>query len=115
MAQATFVHGNPLMIDHTPSGAVTAGDVVVIGDTPRVAHRDIAADALGALAIGGGVYDFAKTAGSGEALTDGAKVYWDDSANVATATSSGNKALGTVVEDAGDSATSVRVHHNPAI
>ena len=41
------------ILDHTPSSAVAAGDVVVIGAIIGVAPRPIAANALGALAVEG--------------------------------------------------------------
>ena len=75
MAEATFYQGSPLMVDHTPSGAVDAGDVVVVGVVPFVAHTDIAASVKGALAAGGGVY---KGVTDGSLDTGGALVYWDD-------------------------------------
>ena len=75
--QAKFRHGNPLMVDYTPSGAVAAGDVVVIGSVPFVAHNAIAADKLGALAARGGVYRGVGTNG----VTEGEEVFWDDTAN----------------------------------
>ena len=110
MAIATFVHGDTIMVDHTPSSAVAAGDIVVVGQECRIAHRDIAANALGSLASPGGegVYDIAKGAGE---LTAGAKVWWDASGEVATATQSTHKPLGFVVETAASAATTVRVRH----
>jgi len=90
--QAQMRHGTPLMIDYTPSAAVSAGDVVVVGELPLVAHDDIAANAKGALAAGGGVY---KVTADG-ALAAGVIVYWDDTNNKVTATTSGNKFFGFV-------------------
>ena len=72
MAQATFYHGDPRMVDYTPVSAVTAGDVVVQGVTPMIAHRDIPANRKGALAIGGGVYDCDCNASIGA----GVAVWW---------------------------------------
>ena len=83
---ATFRHGNPVMVDHTPGSGVTAGDVIVTGDTPRIAHRDIAANALGALASGGGVYDMTADA----AIAADKKVYWNASASKVTETAGSN-------------------------
>jgi hypothetical protein len=54
---ATLHHGSPLMIDFTPTAAVTAGDVLLpaAGATISViAHRNIAANELGAVAYGSG-------------------------------------------------------------
>ena len=109
---ATFRHGDPVMVDHTPSGAdVAAGDVLVIGDSVRIAHRDIVDGQLGALAIGGGVYDIAKATGVGTAVTAGTTLYWDDTEDRGDADGTGRVAFGLVVEDAGDDDATVRVYH----
>lgn len=112
MADATFRHGdNVLSIDYTPEAAVDGGDVVVVGTLVGVAHVPIAAAKLGALAVTGGVYRFAKTAGSGTAFTAGAKVYWDADPGAITATSSGNTAFGYTIAAASDDDTTVDVLH----
>ncbi|HXH23223.1 MAG TPA: DUF2190 family protein [Dehalococcoidia bacterium] len=107
MAQAIFVHEGA-SIDYTPAADVAAGDVVVQGDLVGVAKLDIKANKLGALAVEG-VFDFAKATGVGTALAAGTTVYWDDAANVATATAVGNKQIGKSVRAAGDNDTTVRV------
>lgn len=111
MADATFVKGGYQPVDYTPEAAVTAGDCVVVGTLVGVAHADIAASAVGSLAVTGGVYRFAKTAGSGTAFTAGAKVYWDADPGEITATSSGNVAFGYTIAAASDDATTVDVLH----
>ena len=111
----TFRHGEPLMVDYTPGSAVTAGDVLVIGSDIRIAHSDIAANELGALAAGGGVYRFPKATGSGEAITTGTRVYWDASGEVATTTASTNKIIGDTVAAAGDDDATVDVIHNTGV
>jgi predicted RecA/RadA family phage recombinase len=93
MAQATFWHGNPIMVDYTPGSAVTAGDVVIIGDSAFIAHDDIAANTLGAVASFGGIYAVI----AGEAIATGKKVYWADSSNKVVETATGNKLFGMVV------------------
>jgi len=70
---AIFKHGSPLMVDHTPSAAVAAREVVEMGTYNLVAHSAIAAAAKGALAAGGGVYEMI----AGEQLTAGEKVFYD--------------------------------------
>ena len=104
---ATFVQDG-ISIDYTPSSAVTAGDVIVQGTLVGVAKKDIAASALGALAVSG-VFDFAKGVTSGDAITAGAAVYWDADNEVATTTADGNTSLGKAVEAATATATTVRV------
>ena len=95
-------------VDYTPGTAVTAGDVVVQGELVGVATQDIAANEKGALRVKG-VFSFAKGSGSSDALTAGAKVYWDDTSDVVTTTAGSNKYVGKVVEAAAASASTVYV------
>lgn len=74
MAKAQFVYEG-IGIDHTPSAAVSAGDVVVLGDQVAVARLDIAASALGTLYTTG-VYDVVKEATTDTFLAN-QPVYWD--------------------------------------
>ena len=104
---ATYRHEGK-MVDYTPSSAVTGGDVVVQGEMVGVALLDIAANALGALAVSG-VFDFAKATTSGSAIPAGALCYWDATNEVATTTSSGNKLIGKAVAAAAASASTVRI------
>lgn len=62
------------LVDYTPDSAVSAGSVVVIGNRIGIANVDIAAWALGALAVCG-LFRIEKKTG---AITDGADVFWDD-------------------------------------
>jgi predicted RecA/RadA family phage recombinase len=61
------------ILDHTPSSAVAAGDVVVIGAIIGVAPRPIAANALGALAVEG-VFEFPCATGATGA--QGSAINW---------------------------------------
>jgi len=93
MPMVTYRHGSPLVVDHVPTAAVAAGDVVVTNDQPRVAHSDIPANALGSLAVGNAVY---------RGVADGAIaanriVYWNATASKVTLTATGNKRLGVTV------------------
>ena len=107
MATAQFIHdGNTL--DYTPSANVSAGDVVVQGDLVGIAKLDIAAGALGALAVTG-VFDVPKASGAGTAIAAGAKVYWNATNKQATTTATGNKYLGKSVRAAADVDATVRV------
>jgi predicted RecA/RadA family phage recombinase len=108
--QATFVHEGDF-IDHTPGADLAAGDVVVQGELVGVATRPIPADTPGGLAVKG-VFDFAKATGVGTAVTAGANVYWDNAANQATTTASGNKLIGKSVRAAADADATVRVRLN---
>ena len=109
MATAQFIHDGRA-IDYTPGSAVAAGDVVVQADLIGIAKLPIAADALGALAVTG-VFDLPKTAGVGEAIAVGSKVYWDEGDQVAKTDdeSGANKHLGKTIKAAGDDDTTVRV------
>lgn len=106
-------HGDPIMVDHTPSGAVAAGEVVVTADTPRIAHRAIAANELGALAFGGGVYTCPKATGTGQAIAANTLVYWNASGSVVTTTASSHKKFGYTVEASGDDDATCKVVHWP--
>ena len=111
--EALMRHGTPLMVDYTPSSAVSAGDVVVVGELPLIAHDDIAADELGALAAGGGVYKVT----AGGAASAGAVVYWDDTNDKVTTTSTGNKTFGYVAPDnsAAADGDEIDVIHAPGV
>lgn len=111
MAVATFRHGECRMVDHTPSVAVTAGDVVAIGAIPYVAHLDIEANRLGALAAAGGVYDVT----AGETIRGGEAVYYDISDETFYNDATGDRVhFGYTVPDSeGDAADTIRVHHSP--
>jgi predicted RecA/RadA family phage recombinase len=100
MAQAVFCRGDNLqMMNHTPSGAIEAGEVVLVGQIVGIAHLDIAANTLGALAIYGGSY----IVNGDAAITVGKNVYWNNTDNEVTETSTGNKFFGvTVSACAGD-------------
>lgn len=111
--EATLVHGSPLMVDHTPAGAIAAGEVVVLTNTVRIAHLPIAAGELGALAARGGVYEVPKAAGGSTAIADGVDVYWNDAANVITATASTHKKIGVTVGASLDADTSQRIELDP--
>ena len=104
---ATYVQEGAA-INYWPSVAVTAGDVIVIGDLVGIAKRDIAAGELGALHVEG-VYMMDKDTTSGSAIAAGATVYWDDGNEVVTETSGGNTLLGKAVASSADSDAAVLV------
>jgi len=109
-----LLHGEPIMVDHEPSSAVTGGDVVVVNDVPYVAHTDIGKDNLGAVAAKGGVYKAPKATGSGESINGGKKVWWDSGSSVVTETSSGNPHFGfTTPAGSNDGDDTVNVVHEP--
>ena len=113
MSEATFKHGNPLMVDYTPVSAVAAGEVVEVNDVPFVCHTAIAANELGALAAGGGVYEVTT---DGTTDTGGDTIYWDDTANKVTTTSAGNPHWGYTLPGQGATSDGDLIHaiHRPS-
>lgn len=109
--QAVFVHGSPLMVDYTPSSDVAAGDVVIIGAKPYVAHRDIPANALGAVAAAGGVYRMVAAGNYGP----GELAYFNDTANKITQAVGSHKHFGFIVpsSDPASDGAEVLVEHAP--
>ena len=69
--QAAFFHGEPQMIDYTPSADIAAGEVKVIGNVPAIAHIPIANGVPGAVAIGGGIYNCLAQSGPTSAPCEG--------------------------------------------
>lgn len=114
--QVALEHGSPLMVDHTPGGAVTAGDVIVIGEGVRIAHSSIAANIKGALAAGFAVYRCAKASGGGTAIADLKPVFWDDTNNRIHPNSAAgaNKFFGVTIGASVDGDTEQLVLHLPA-
>jgi predicted RecA/RadA family phage recombinase len=70
------------VLDYTPTGAVAAGDVVVIGALVGVAPRPIAANALGSLAVEG---VFALPCATGATGAQGSAINWYATSGVAHA------------------------------
>lgn len=120
---ASFVSGKPIMHTYDPgSGTFNAGDVIVIGNAPFVAHEDDPQFTGGtkrdALACRGGIYDMTA---DGATYPCGTYVYWDPTANKVTGASAGNCVpFGWVVGqstgrlDDTTLSTSVRVLHDPS-
>lgn len=120
MPEVTYRHGDPVLVDYTPtSGNIAEGQVVLIGSVTAntsgtgavagIAHRPITNSTLGALAVGGGVYAVTNL---NNAAT-GAKVYWDDSNNKVTTVSTNNAVFGWIVASGGGGAnsTAYAMHH----
>ena len=78
-------------LDYTPGSAVAAGEVVLLTDRVFVAPRPIAASTLGVVATRG-VFNLQKT--TGEAWTQGQKLYWAAGTSKVTTTASTNKVIG---------------------
>lgn len=89
----TMVKGKPKMFEYTPASAVTAGDVFVTNGQPCIAHADIAASAMGAVAVEGGIY----SGMADGAISVGNRVFWDNTNFKFTLTASGNSHFGFCV------------------
>jgi hypothetical protein len=115
MAEATFRHGSVVgYLDYTPAaGDIAAGQVVLLGNLTGlcngIAHLNIANNVLGALAIGGGIYDVTMLPN----VAAYAKVYWDDTNNKVTNTSTNMSPFGTLLEGATGANTVVECFHWP--
>jgi predicted RecA/RadA family phage recombinase len=67
-------------------------------------------------AYANGVFDITRTTGASTAWTEGAALYWDDTAKAVTKTSSGNTLIGVgILPLPGDSNTTGRVRLNGGI
>ena len=109
MGTVTYRHAGAL-VDYTPGSAVSAGDVVLQGDLIGIANLDIAANALGSLAVQG-VFDFPKATGGSTAIAVGVDVYWDVGETVAKTDdeAGANKLIGKTVLAASDNDATTRV------
>lgn len=112
MPAITLHHGNPLMVDHTPSGAdQNAGTVISVGQYTQIVHTKILDGKLGAAAAQGGVYKGVADA----AITAGDKVYWDaGAAKVTTTAAAGaNDHLGYALTTTAADGDAIFVVHQP--
>ena len=109
MPTVKFYHGSASMIDYTAGGTkVDAGDVIVENDGVYIAHTEIPANTLGAVAAGGGNYIVPKL--SALELERGEIVYWDAD-NDRVVRDASKPLFGKVNEAAGDGEESVKVSH----
>ena len=95
---ASYVQDGDLL-DHTPSSAVAAGDVVVIGALVGVAPRASAANAVGALAVEG-VFEIPCATGATGAQGSAISYYATSGvAHASTGTAAGKLAKARLVAD----------------
>lgn len=116
MSQVTFRYGQPVMIDYTPSANAVNGEVILLGNTAGltcgVAHQDLTNTVLGAISAGGGVYDCVSLENSANYT----KVWWENTNNKVTTTSTNNALFGFIVYGGGAGAnTTVSVLHKPYV
>ena len=96
-----FVQPGETLTLTAPSGGVVSGTVYKIG-TLIVVAKVTAAQATPFAALLCGVIEYAKAAS--QPWTEGAAVYWDDTAKNFTTTSSGNTKAGVAVAAVGSGA-----------
>ena len=117
MADATFRKGEYKTRKHTAAADISAGDVVLLGNTAGltngIAHQDVANGAVGTLAIGGGIYEMLNLNNA----ADGAKVYYDASTPTKVTSVSTNMSMfGFITENGGGGAnSSCFVLHHPYV
>jgi predicted RecA/RadA family phage recombinase len=70
-----------------------SGEGAKVGSIFGVACGDVLSTIVGEFAVVG-VFDLARATGAGSAWTEGALIYWDDSAKVVTEHSTGNTLIG---------------------
>jgi predicted RecA/RadA family phage recombinase len=104
---------NGSMIDYTPGSAVDAGDAVALGGgLLGIAHLDIAASDLGAVAVDEYAYYVTKETTT-DVMTVGQLIYLDSTLLLATATPTATF-LGVCVKASGATDTTVLVKKAPA-
>ena len=107
-----YIGKGDVVIVSAPSGGVTSGQAVKVGDFFGVAQLAAAEGADVPIAMEG-VFDLPKT--SAQAWTVGVKIYWDATNSVCTTASSGNKLIGGAVLAAANPSGTGRVLLNKNI
>lgn len=107
-----FVQSGEVLDLTAPSGGVTSGLAVKIGSVIAIAAVTAAASEEFAAAVTG-VFDVA--AATSQAWTQGALVYWDDTAKVFTTTASTNQKAGVAVAIKDSAAATGRVRLIPTV
>lgn len=79
--------------------AVASGAGALVGSIFGVALDAVANGAVGRFLVAGVVTLTKEGAGSGQAWTEGLKIYWDNTNKRATITSAGNSLIGVALKD----------------
>jgi len=116
MPEVTYRHGDPVMIDYTPAANVSAGQVILLGNTAGLTCGVVHVDGLNAvqhaISSGGGVYDVVNLNNA----ANYAKVWWDDTNNKVTTVSTNNALFGFIVGGGGGGAnTTAQALHKPYV
>lgn len=100
-----YVSSSTVLQYVAPSGGITGGDVVQVGDIVGVAVSTVTAGETVSIATTG-VYDIAKAS---VVVTHGAALYWDVDNSRVTTTATTGRMIGVAWEPATQSATTVAV------
>jgi hypothetical protein len=122
MPEAIFHHGEyNTFNEYTPSsGAIDAGDMVLLGSVTAnsntgagallgIAHRDIANNVMGTLAIGGGVYDCVIASNYAAGVT----LFKPSGNAILTTTATNNARFGPLLEATAAANAVAQVLHDP--
>jgi predicted RecA/RadA family phage recombinase len=99
------------VITLTAPYAVASGAGALVGSIFGVATQAVANAALGEFIVEG-VFDLVKV--SAQAWTQGALIYWDDTAKLCTTVSTSNKLIGVAIAVAANPSATGRVRLNNA-
>lgn len=92
-------------LNYTAGADILSGDFVLIGTIGGIATTAIANGKVGAVHITG-IFNVAKATG---AITQGAKLYWDNTNKVLTTTASGNTIVGVAAAAAASGDATVAI------
>lgn len=92
-------------LNYTAGADITSGQLVLIGTIGGVAKTDIANGKTGAVHVCG-VFSIPKATG---AVTQGAKLYWDESESEVTTTATDNTLIGVAAAAAASGDSNVHV------
>lgn len=92
-------------LNYTAGADIVSGDFVLIGTIGGIAKTAIANGKVGAVHVTG-IFNVAKATG---AITQGAKLYWDNTNKVLTTTASGNTIVGVAAAAAASGDATVAI------
>lgn len=88
-ASLIFKNGDPVSLNNTPGSAVAAGGVLLVGNSPLIAHQACEASVEGAFYSGRGRYTVTqqRSGGTLAAVVAGNKLFWNSTTGTFTTTS----------------------------
>ncbi len=107
-----FIAKGDVVVLAAPTGGVTSGQAVKVGELFGIAQVS-AAEGADVPIVLEGVYDLPKT--SAQAWAVGARIYWDATNGECTTTSTSNKLIGAAVLAAANPSNTGRVLLNKSI